>query len=384
MPQTFEQFQQLATESGFDEALNYLEQVTRREGNYPALFEVLKMRVRRQLGLPVPYQETPDELDGDQQRQLEDGLLAACREVGTLLLKSGELQRGWMYLQPVGDKHLNEKLVRSVPVTDDNIDELIETSVSQGAAPEYGYDLLLKHYGTCNGITTFDTQAGMFDRPTQQAMAGVLLNHLYRELMDNLRYAMDQANEKLDSSGSLLDILNRYPEITAHGAHHIDTTHLSSLMRIARLVENAEQLELAYQLSLYGSRLDADYQYSGQPPFEDTYQDHLHYFGPLTNRDVEAGLEHFRGKVDSVDPEHYGPVAIETLVELLVRLGRNSEALDLTIDRLLGQHAPLGIAPDPLTIANQEPLQRKLMEYYREQEDLVSYAACWAKSHPES
>ena len=121
------------------------------------------MRVRRQLGLSVLYQETPDELDGDQQRQLEDGLLAACREVGTLLVKSGELQQGWMYLQPVGDRTLNEKLIRSIPITDDNIDALIETSVSQGAAPEYGYELLLKHYGTCNGITTFDTQAGMFD-----------------------------------------------------------------------------------------------------------------------------------------------------------------------------------------------------------------------------
>ncbi len=377
--QAFQQFIQIAEESGFDPGLDYLEQVIRQQKNYPALFEVLKMKARRRAGLSVLYEQNPDQLDPAQQRDLEDGLLAACREIGTLLVNAGQLQQGWMYLQPVGDQELNQKLIRAVEVNDDNIEEVIEVAVSQGAAPAYGYGLLLKYYGTCNGITTFDTQANLFDRNTQQAMATVLVDHLYRELMDNLHYAMQQSEQELETQGSLLELLERYPQLTANGAHHIDTTHLASVMRIARIVDNAETMELAYQLAVYGSRLDPDFQYAGQPPFEDTYADHLHYYGPLTGREVDAGLAHFRGKLETVDAQQYGPVAIETLVELMYRVGRNDAAIDLMLDQLLGQHPPLGIAPDPLTIADTAELRERLMEHYRQQQDLVSFAACWVK-----
>lgn len=384
----FDELQRIANESGIEKALDYVEQIVRRGKKYPALFEVMKMRVRHCLGLPILYSDTPEQLSDEQQRQLEDGLVAACREVGTLLMKSGDLQQGWMYLQPVGDQELNLRLLKNIQPDEENIDLLIDTAVAQGAAPAYGYQLLLEHYGTCNGITTFETQSAAFDRPTQREMATVLLDHLYAELLDNIHYTLNDSGS--DSSGneketpatdakkydSISEVMQAHPDLFTHGAHHIDTTHLASLMRIARLMESPKKLLKAYELAVYGSQLAEDFHYAGQPPFEDTYRDHIHYFGALTGKtDADAAVDHFRQKIETVDINQHGPVAIETTVELMHRLGRNEDALRLSMEALLDKHPPMGIAPDPMTIANTEPLRAMLVEYYRDQDDLVSFAA---------
>ena len=66
----------------------------REQKRYHELFEVLKMQTRRRIGLPVLYAESGDSLSDEQRTKLEDGLIAACREVGTLLLEEGQGPRG--------------------------------------------------------------------------------------------------------------------------------------------------------------------------------------------------------------------------------------------------------------------------------------------------
>ncbi len=387
---SFEELQRLADTSGVEQSLDFLEHQFRRDKEYFKLFEVLKIRCRHLLGLPLIYSRQPDDLDETQQRKLEDGLLGACREIGTLFFKAGQFQEGWMYLQPVGDKSLNEKLVRSIMPDEENIDALIDMTVSQGAAPAYGYRLLLQHYGTCNGITTFDTQAMRFDRHTQKKMARVLLNHIYDELTENVRYAIRQTPDENPTTGdqasaskespsdsrpaSLMELMDRHQELTNGGAHHIDTTHLASVMRIARLVDDPEDLRKAYELAIYGSRLHADFQYPGSPPFEETYVDHGYYFGSLLGRDVDAAISHFENKTRTLDADELGPVAEETLVDLLVRLGRNDDAITVMTERLLGKYESLGIAPPPLEIANSPESLKRLRQFYEANGDLLGFA----------
>src|SRR5437773_379475 len=98
----------------------------RQQKKYHELFEVLKMQLRRKLGLPLlagvavggeasgvavgreaDHGDSPSDSESltDQQRTaLEDGLIAACREVGAALLAEGKIREGWMYLRSVGDK----------------------------------------------------------------------------------------------------------------------------------------------------------------------------------------------------------------------------------------------------------------------------------------
>lgn len=386
-PTPFEELQRLASESGVEKSLDFLEHHFRRDKEYFKLFEVLKMRCRHQLGLPLIYSQQPDELDETQQRILEDKLLAACREIGTLFFKSGQIQEGWMYLQPIGDKSLNEKLARSVVPDEENMDALIDITVSQGAAPVYGFGLLLKHYGTCNGITTFDTQATRFDPATRSQMARELLNHIYDELAANVNYAIGQGDKTNESGGdsrvnqqaessmaSLADLMAAHPDLTKDGAHHIDTTHLASVMRIARLVDDPEDLRKAHELANYGSQLHEDFQYPGNPPFEDTFVDHGFFFGSLLGHDVDRAVAHFQAKMQSLSADEFGPVAEETLVDLLVRLGRNDEAITILTERVLGKYEPLGIAPPPFEIARTPEALARLREFYKAEGDLLGFA----------
>ena len=389
----FEEFSRVVTESGVESALDFLEQHFRREQDYFKLFEVLKMRCRYQLGLPLIYSKKPDNLDDAQQRQLEDSLLEACREIGILFFKAGKFQEGWMYLQPVGDKELNEKLIRKIETDEESIDALIDMAVSQGAAPVYGYRLLLKNYGTCNGITTFDTQANRFDAEIQKKMAEELLEHIYLELVENVKYSIENAedgsaeenseNISAPSSGencSLAEWLQMYPDLTAGGAHHIDTTHLASVMRIARPVDNRESLRKVSELAEYGSRLHEDFKYPGNAPFEDTYHDHQLFYNALLGKDVDKAVGHFLAKTATTEADQLGPVVEETYVEFLARLGKTTEAVEFLTERLLGKYESLGIAPPPFELADSPESLEKLRDFYRSSDDLLGYAVCCLKA----
>jgi hypothetical protein len=375
----FDELQQIARESGVEKSLDFLEHQFRRDKEYFKLFEVLKMRCRQRMGLPLTYSQQPDELNEAQQRQLEDGLLDACREVGTLFFKAGKLQEGWMYLQPVGDKVLADKLIRSLEPDEDNLDTLIEIAVSQGAAPVFGFGMLLQHYGTCNGITTFDTQAGRFDSEIRRQLASELLRHIYNELMENVGFAIEQNGGNVDPGASLGELIKTHPDLTANGAHHIDTTHLASVMRIARLVKEPGDIQLASDLADYGSQLDKDFQYPGSPPFEDTYRDHQFFYRGLLGQDVDAAVKHFEDKASTIDVDQYGPVAEETLVDFLVRVGRIDQALEVVTQKLIGKHEPMGIAPNVFEIAKTPNQLTQLMEYYQSENDLLGYAVSLLK-----
>ena len=375
----FEEIERLAAESGVEKTLDFLEQIFRQEREYFRLFELLKMRCRHRMGLPLTYSRQPDSLSESQKRQLEDALLEVCREIGTLFFQRGQFQEGWMYLQPVGDKALSEQLVRAIETDEENTDALIDIAVSQGAAPIYGYSLLLKHYGTCNGITTFDTQAGRFDGDTQRELARRLLRHLYDELLANVNYAVNQVRMDIGEAeqkpaASLAEAMQAFPELTAGGAHHVDATHLAAAMRISRVVEDPQDLRMASELAEYGSRLAEDYQYPGHPPFEDTYNDHKYFFDALRGKNVDAAISHFKRKLESGDDQQLGPVVEETLVDFLFRLGRNEEALALATTRLLGKHESLGIAPSALEIATTPNSLQQLMEFYQSKDDLLGFA----------
>ncbi len=382
----FDELQRISEESGVEKSLDFLEHHFRKDKEFFKLFEVMKMRCRHKLGLPLIYSQQPDDLTETQQRDLEDGLLNACREVGTLFFKSGMIQEGWMYLQPVGDKQLNEKLVRSVVADEENIDTLIEIAVSQGAAPAYGYEMLLDHYGTCNGITTFDTQAARFDAAVQRQMASRLVNHIHDELLQNVRYSIKEAGQEssLTPQMSLGEMIESFPELTANGAHHIDTTHLCSAMRIARLLDDPVEISIARQLAVYGSGLAEDYQYPSAAPFEDTYLDHGLYFSALLGEQVDQAIDHFKNKTQTVDAQQHGPVADETLVDLLVRVGRADEALAVATEKLMGNESAMGIAPSAFDIAQSSAQLQRLKDVYRSRDDLLGFAVAVLKKPIES
>lgn len=392
--------------------LDALEAELRKNEKFHELFEVLKMKTRHRLGLPAIHFPDEEEVDSAQRDELEDGLFEVCREVGILFLKKGQIQEGWVYLRPVGDTKLVAEMLRDIEATDENLDALIGICLSEGVDPERGFDLVLERYGTCNAITTFESEMPRRSIAEQRIAAGRLVEHLYAELKPNLihdilrRANPDSANpdgapseaggvggeetdnpelEKADDgpttlspieaeleSQSIAELIEGRDEIFEEHAYHIDTTHLASVVRFAKLLNEPEALAKARELAEYGCRLSTQYHYEGEEPFTDVYADHARFLDVLLGHDVEGGLAFFKEKAESVDAYSQGTMAAEVYVDLLCRTGRYEQALEASIELLQGKQN-MGIAPSLLEICREAKSYDRLFEYCQSRDDLLGF-----------
>ena len=276
-----------------------------------------------------------ERLSSKQQKELDEGLIDACQTVGTLLFREGNLEHGWAYLQPVGNRTLNESLVREVKVTDQNLELLIDISLNQAAAPDYGYALTLSHFGTCNAITALGIHGSQFDRKTQAIMATQLLRHVYDEVLQGVKQDIEKNQQTARPDANLRNLLAEHPWLVEQQACHLDATHLSSLMNIARLTTATADHEIALQLTEYGAGFPEDLQYKSSPPLENTYPDHQMFFNALMGNNVDAAVSHFKQKCLALTEgpnSQFATEANEILIDFLYRLDRVDEAIAHALD----------------------------------------------------
>lgn len=368
------------TQGGAAAALDTLASQLRASRKFHELFEALKMQVRLQLGLPLLYGDSSDDLDEATRTKLEDGLIAACREVGTLLLKSGRVREGWMYLRPVGDKKQALELLAGIDADEDNVEELVDVCLREAVDVRRGFSLVLKYFGTCNAITTFEGEMPRHARPDQQIAAGLLLEHLYQELAQNLRGDIGRQSGATPTETTLKELVVDRPWLFQELSYHVDTTHLSSVIRFARLLEEPRLLRLALDLTEYGRRLHQQFQYAGDPPFEEQYPSHALFFQALLGENLDEALAHFRGKAEGSDPRTQGTAAVEVYVDLLARVGRPAVAMDEAM-RLNPEGLPLqGLAPTLLELAQQSGQYDRVREHCRQQGDVLGFVAALVKA----
>jgi hypothetical protein len=86
---------------------------------------------------------------------------------------------------------------------------------------------------------------------------------------------------------------------------------------------------MALEMAEYGCRLSPMFHFRGDPPFEDVYLDHEVYLKALLGVDGDAAVEHFRGKIAAA-----GEAAAPVLIDLLVRFGRQEEAIRVSEEYL--------------------------------------------------
>ena len=266
----FNELESTLTCGGVEPALVQLADHFRGEHRYHELFDTRLMQARHHLGLPVVLTTPLDELPEPHRTQLENAYLEACREVGRLLLDEGKVREAWVYLRPAGDANAVAEALKAIEPNDENLNDLIGVALHEGVAPAYGYGLILSHYGTCNAITTFDAELGRYRREDQQQAAALLLRQLHAELTSNVRaHIAQQEGREPPAEATLDELVAGHDWLFEGGNYHIDTTHLNSAVRIARIVDDRELVRLAWELTQYGRRLDAQYQFSGDEPFAD-------------------------------------------------------------------------------------------------------------------
>ena len=156
----------------------------------------------------------------------------------------------------------------------------------------------------------------------------------------------------------------------------IDVSHLGAVVQAAaRLPANDEGLPKAIELCDYGSRLSPKMCFPGEPPFEDLYADHGIYLRMLIGKDIESGLEHFRTKAESLDPDEVGTRPAEVYVSLLLLAGRPAEAATAARKLLMmADERSLG-CPGPLELARREGDFAAFAEIARTRGDAVHFLA---------
>jgi hypothetical protein len=372
---TFDELPAAISRQGVEAVFDRVTAQLAGEKKFHELFDVLLMRSRHKLGLPAILSTPLDELDEPLRTQVEEQYLAACRDVGKRLLDEGRLREAWMYLRPVGDKALVAAALERIEPSDENLQDLIEIGLHEGVAPALGYELVLKNYGTCNAITTFE--GAVLGRPLadQQAAAALLLAHLHAELVANVRADIGRQEGREPAGTTLAGLVENRDWLFGENNYHTDTTHLAATVRFARLLEDPRQLELAYDLTEYGRRLSRQFQFAGEEPFVEVYPAHRLFFGAQLGRHVDEALAHFRQRAQEVDAAEYGGGAAEVYVALLARLGRLDEAMRATIELIPPGTRTSGFAPNLLELARRAGNFEPLLAVCRERGDLVGFTA---------
>jgi hypothetical protein len=349
-------------QGGPDAALAALAELYRQRKQYHELFEVRKMQLRRELGLPLVASDATEGLTSAQRNRLEEGLLEACREVGAGLLAEGNIREGWMYLRPVGDRAEAARLLARIAATEENYEDLIDVCLHEGVDIGRGYGLVLEHFGTCNAITTFDSLLARRPRHEQAPAARLLVRQVHQDLVASVRADIARQEGAPPRETKLADLVLDRDWLFQDNAYHLDTTHLAATVRIARAVDAPQELA-------------AQFQYPGEEPFVDIYPSHALYFSALLGQQVEQALAYFGDKARQLDPQQHGYAAVEVYLDLLSRLGRFAEALHAGIAFGLGTIQGLGQAPPLVELARQSGQFAPLLDYCRQRGDLLGYAA---------
>jgi len=342
---------------------------------YHELFDVLLMQSRHRLNLPVILTTSLDDLAEPLRSQVEDAYLAACREVGTLLLAEGRLREAWMYLRPVGDKASVALAMSKIEPNEENLQDLIEIGLHEGVAPALGYELVLKNYGTCNAITTFEGALTSRPRADQQAAADLLLRHLHRELTANVRADIARKEGSEPPERPLADLVAQRGWLFDDNNYHVDTTHLAAVVRFGRLLEAPEVVALALDLTAYGRQLGQQFQFKGEEPFAEVYPSHALFFAAQLGQQVDEALAYFRERAKSLPIDEHGTGPAEIYVALLTRLRRYPEAIEATIELLPTGSRTSGFAPGLLELSRLAGNYDRLMAVCRDRGDLVSFTA---------
>ena len=376
----FDQLQATLASSGPDAALSQAAVLLRQQKKYHELFEVLKMGLRRKLGLPLLAGNATDGLSDEQRTKLEDGLIGACREVGSALLSEGQIREGWMYLRPVGDKAEAAKLLGQIQATDENYEDLIDVCLHEGTDIGRGYGLVLERFGTCNAITTYDSSIARRPRGEQAPAGRLLLRRVHEDLVASVTADIARQQGQPPLEKTLRELVHERDWLFQDNSYHLDTTHLAATVRIARTLSDPDDLRLALDLTEYGRRLSQQFQYQGDEPFAEMYPANGLYFRALLGENADEAVAYFKNKAELLDPQHHGYAGIETYIDLLSRLGRNQEALDAAMKFGIGSIQPLGSAPPLVELASRSGDYSAVLSHCRDKQDLLGFAAALVQS----
>jgi hypothetical protein len=334
----FRELRELNQSQGAGAAIDHLIESLTQQQDYDELFNALLLKKRFEMGLPLVQPSTSDGVPDDRLDEFEQCYIASARKVGKLFLAEGQIPQAWVYLRYIREPEpVREALDKFDPQrdADDETDDLINVALYEGAHPVKGLEIMLRVNGTCNTITALDQQIHQFEPDVRRQAAALLVRELYDDLTATVRQDVEQRLAGVTPPETLRELLAGRDWLFEDGNYHIDVSHLNAVVRFARfLTPDDPELDKAMQLAEYGSRLAPQFQYPADPPFDEFYPSHLWYFRVLADQQRDEGLQYFRAKIDEEPDDEDKPMIAYVLVDLLLRIGRPKDALDVAKEYL--------------------------------------------------
>ena len=327
---SFAELEALKTQQGPTAVLQKLADTLREQRQFHQLFDALLMQKKQSLGLPLLRPTSFDDVPAEQRDDFEATYVASAREVGKMLLDDKQLGQAWMYMRTIREPELIKAALEQLDPKNDYSEEAIDIALYQGIAPVRGLEMMLNSHGTCSSITALDQQFQRLESTARTQCAALLVKRLYDDVSQTIQHEVERKQGLAAPGQTLHELIAGRDWLFAEANYHIDVSHLHSVVRFARsLTAQSPELPLAIQLAEYGSRLAQQYQYAGDPPFEDFYPAHEQFLKAIGNINQDAALNYFRDKLrpEANDPENQ--LVALGFVDLLTRLGRMDEALDV-------------------------------------------------------
>ncbi len=332
------------------------------------------MKKRWDLGLPLILNGPPVELTVEQRRAYEQAQIAAARETGSLFLEDGKIERAWPYFRALGDAGPVREALEKIEPSDEQADALIDIAYGQGVHAQKGFQWLLERQGTCRAITNFHHYP---DPATKQAGAALLLDHLYGELLANLKRAVEHVEGIPCEQMSIGELIEGRDWLFEGGNYYLDSSHVSSVVQMSLEWDDPVLIRKVLELTEYGRRLDEMYRFKGDPPFENVYEDVAIWQRALLGESVDEAVAHFRAKL-TPEPDPWGDATGQALVRLLLELERYDEAIDVAVERLSDIDPARLTVPSAAEICQMAGLHDRLAELAEQKGDLLTYAAALA------
>lgn len=339
MTDTFTTLEQVQQTEGAKATLERLAEVLTEEQNYHKLFDVLLMQKKFEFGLPLVQPTSFDDVGEEHRIAFEQHYVESARQVGNLLIEQGKLGDAWVYFQTIREPAPVREALEQVAVGadfDDRCEELINVALYEGAHPVKGLELMLASHGTCNTITALDQQIMQLPEDDRRQAAALLVRQIYGDLCHTLNHEIAQRIPMVSPSENLHELISGDRDwLFSEGNYHIDVSHLNAVVRFSRSL-NADDPELssAVELAEYGSRLDAQFQYAAEPPFDDFYPAHAHFFRALLDDERDEAIAYFQGQIETTAEEEDKQMIAYVLVDLLGRIDLQEQAINLASQHL--------------------------------------------------
>jgi hypothetical protein len=350
-------------------SLDYLIRQFRESKDHHLMFEARLMKKRLELGLPLIQAPNLAALPADIQTKYQQFLVEAAQETGELFLAGGDIPKAWPYLRATGDvQRIAAAIERVEP--GENVEAIIEIAFMQRVHPAKGLELVIEKFGLCRALTYFGGNGGEKDRP--QCIA-VLAKNIYSELLASLENAIEEREGHKTGLTGITGMIEDRDWLFGEYSSYIDPSHVVSLLQYSPEVTDPETLRQFHDLCEYGKRLSANFQFPGRPPFENPFVDYDHFVQALLGVGVDEHIAHFRKKV--VETETAGNWPAQILVNLLVRVDRYREALEVSLEYLPGAHASEIACPTAQQLCELAGDLDRLAELARERGDVLTYVA---------